>query len=641
MPRFTVIRERDHNEPKAEFGRPAFLQLARIDSPIMMSHNDWCITTNKATSSSCLAISRHLLLFLLACIPSVAQDDGMVSSQPPRLDGRKLVFTVAIRSSFVGVSTNSDGSLEYAGYLVDMMQAMARPDRANFEFELRTPSGVGPDCVAATSEDSEILNAPYGKAYWSQYNCAANDVELTNSTYRTDGYLGLFYASLSRMQKFQLTIPYNPPYKGTPAMFGTVTGLSTIESVAERQKTDDTLHVCMPGSTATLDMVRGVFPDLRITEFYGDDHDLYTSLDDGTCSIYLFDAPIGQYMVRKFSEQGRCHAKGKVCCGSKERANEPPLTHATCVLLQPIGLIGEPMQFGLSHYSIGISKDLPVEVEQVLSYWMTYLMTCSPVTECPEGNLATFYNNRGGTGFECGYELYPPKLRMSKGKIVATAIGCLAGLVLLFLFLHRRRMVHQERRYKKRFVQQIARNIDIGPSPGSIPPRKLSEQIMHISKHKGFIGKEDLRQWLLDIKMTFISDKDFDALWSAMDIENTGQVDPVQFIVFLSACGPQFEEVYNEQAGTYSTVSVLFILHPVLDLPKNERLKLAARRLSNISRLGEDGVKRLERRLERVSGSKQRALEHTSTSTIEPHSEGMNIDEGGTHGTNDDQDWQS
>jgi hypothetical protein len=51
--------------------------------------------------------------------------------------------------------------------------------------------------------------------------------------------------------------------------------------------------------------------------------------------------------------------------------------------------------------------------------------------------------------------------------------------------------------------------------------------------------------------MPFISDKDFDALWSAMDIRDRGAVDPVQFIVFLSACGPQFEEVYKEQAGTF------------------------------------------------------------------------------------------
>jgi hypothetical protein len=51
--------------------------------------------------------------------------------------------------------------------------------------------------------------------------------------------------------------------------------------------------------------------------------------------------------------------------------------------------------------------------------------------------------------------------------------------------------------------------------------------------------------------MPFISDTDFDALWGAMDVSDRGMVDPVQFIVFLSACGPQFEQVYKEQAGMF------------------------------------------------------------------------------------------
>ena len=68
-----------------------------------------------------------------------------------------------------------------------------------------------------------------------------------------------------------------------------------------------------------------------------------------------------------------------------------------------------------------------------------------------------------------------------------------------------------------------------------------------------------------------------------MDIDDTGIVDPVQFIVFLSACGPEFELVYNQHKK----------------LPKSERVKLAARRLTNIAMYGEDGVRQLENRLEK------------------------------------------
>ena len=101
------------------------------------------------------------------------------------------------------------------------------------------------------------------------------------------------------------------------------------------------------------------------------------------------------------------------------------------------------------------------------------------------------------------------------------------------------------------------------------------------------ITKDELLKWMLDVKLEFISDRDFNALWSAMDIDNTGEVNAIDFFVFLSACGSEFEQVYREQKA----------------MPKQERLKLAARRLSNINKMGENGVRALEHRLERTRGS--------------------------------------
>lgn len=83
-----------------------------------------------------------------------------------------------------------------------------------------------------------------------------------------------------------------------------------------------------------------------------------------------------------------------------------------------------------------------------------------------------------------------------------------------------------------------------------------------------------------DLQMEFMTDNDFERLWTLLDIDNTGQVDPIDFISFLKDCAPQFQEVHKE----YST------------LPKSERLKLASRRLSNISKMGEEEVLKMERR---------------------------------------------
>jgi hypothetical protein len=247
------------------------------------------------------------------------------------------------------------------------------------------------------------------------------------------------------------------------------------------------------------------------------------------------------------------------------------------------------MSFGLSNYAIGLRRDIPREVVDTLSYWINTLMSCSPLDPegpCPDGNLAQFFEGQGGTGGECDYVLFPmTDDRLSKGAITGIFVGAVVFVFVLYSVWHRYKLKRQEWRYRKRFVQQIARNIQIGPSPGHIPPEKLAEEVQHIAGGKGEINKEDLAKWMHDVKMDFISQKDFDALWSAIDIDRTGTVDPVEFIVFLSACGSEFEEVYTEHQK----------------MPRIERLKLAARRLTHISMYGEDGVREIERKLERSS----------------------------------------
>jgi hypothetical protein len=254
------------------------------------------------------------------------------------------------------------------------------------------------------------------------------------------------------------------------------------------------------------------------------------------------------------------------------------------------------MASGLSHYAIGVSRHFPDKlVVDTLSYWMNILMICDPTRSdddgaaCPEGNLATFHMNSGGTGSECGHVLFPPQetgtTLLSKGAIVGIVTGAVGFMTLLFSSWHFYKLRQQERRYKERFVQQIARNIEIGPSPGLIPPEKLAEAIAHISKGKGCISKEDLRTWIHDIKLDFIAEKDFDALWNAMDVNGSGEVDAIEFIVFMSACGPEFEKVHKAQAK----------------LPKHERLKLAVRRLSNLAKHGEEGIRRIENQMDRSS----------------------------------------
>lgn len=200
------------------------------------------------------------------------------------------------------------------------------------------------------------------------------------------------------------------------------------------------------------------------------------------------------------------------------------------------------------------------------------------------GSLSQMYNEGGGTGEECGYVQFPPEgkddKKLSPGALAAIVLTPLVLVIVLGIAWHMRQLKQQEKRMKKRFIQQLARNIDIGPSAREISADKLAQTFKHIGGEKNLISKQDLARWLNDLNLDFLSEEDFDRLWHTMDIDNRGTIDPLEFCAFLKECEKQFEEVHNEYSA----------------LPKSERVKLATRRLSNIDAVGEEEVEKMERR---------------------------------------------
>ena len=107
--------------------------------------------------------------------------------------------------------------------------------------------------------------------------------------------------------------------------------------------------------------------------------------------------------------------------------------------------------------------------------------------------------------------------------------------VLLFssvaLFFHRKAIDTQKKRYKEHFIRGIARNITISDSAGRVSPEQLKKEFDHIDKDKGgTISKDELKTFLKSGKVGDISDKDVEAMWAAIDIDNSGEVD---FVVSL------------------------------------------------------------------------------------------------------------
>ena len=158
---------------------------------------------------------------------------------------------------------------------------------------------------------------------------------------------------------------------------------------------------------------------------------------------------------------------------------------------------------------------------------------------------------------------------LSAGAIAGIVIGAVAFVGLLFLALYHIKTKQQERRLKLRFVRQVARNISITSSPNQLSADDIAKELRHISGDGGgAVTKTALKTWLDDGKLGELSDKDFDMLWAALDSDNSGLIDPVEFCTYLSACGDAFDEVNREQQA----------------MSKDERIMFASRRLSAIKK---------------------------------------------------------
>ena len=127
----------------------------------------------------------------------------------------------------------------------------------------------------------------------------------------------------------------------------------------------------------------------------------------------------------------------------------------------------------------------------------------------------------------CTSSLYEEPAAQMKGGFIALFV-IIGGLIFgtgAFL-LHRKSMNKQKKRYKEHFVRGIARNITIAPSAGMVSAEQLKKEFDHIDKDKGgTISKDELKKFVESGKIGEMDKKDFDAMWSALDADGSGEID--------------------------------------------------------------------------------------------------------------------
>ena len=161
------------------------------------------------------------------------------------------------------------------------------------------------------------------------------------------------------------------------------------------------------------------------------------------------------------------------------------------------------MEFGLSHYGIGIQRGIPERVVSIFSYWMNILMSCNSLDSegpCPDGNFADMYRGQGGTGSECGYVSDPQAAILSPGAIAGIVIAVAFIVILTYTIWHRYRLKRQAGRisiletYRKRLalldkVADVQRQY-LESSDSEIVYSCLLEGILELMDSQfGFIGE--------------------------------------------------------------------------------------------------------------------------------------------------------
>jgi ABC-type amino acid transport substrate-binding protein len=230
-------------------------------------------------------------------------------SIPPQLNGKHLDITVvADQHGFVNEVEDENGSVSYFGFVIDVLEALASPNRANFTYTLKSPSGHGSLCPYKPLK-------PYPREFSQLYNCAQSDVtDLPPTNFTTDMYIGAFYITPERQLLNQFTVPLYPPTTGTQTMFGTATNIRNFEDLVVQQNAGQQAPACVLAGTAYSVFLQETFPTLKVLEIAPSGE--FPSMQDLPCDIFIIDYPMAASIVLEHSRKNQCQVKGKVRSGS-------------------------------------------------------------------------------------------------------------------------------------------------------------------------------------------------------------------------------------------------------------------------------------------------------------------------------------
>jgi len=199
-------------------------------------------------------------------------------------------------------------------------------------------------------------------------------------------------------------------------------------------------------------------------------------------------------------------------------------------------------------------------IESEIPSWI--LNANEPIPDClfsefMGGNCPTeeFFCSEQGNDPSCTESIYQePAASMKSGAIAGFCILALVVVGAIGYAIHRRAIKKQKKRLRKVFAHQVAKRVDLRGSVSQLNPEDLAAEFKRIDKGikeggsaDGFISKDELWEFVGTGKAGEISERDFDALFDAMDTKGRGKVNFVEFAAFMSTCSDEVREIVAEE----------------------------------------------------------------------------------------------
>lgn len=141
-----------------------------------------------------------------------------------------------------------------------------------------------------------------------------------------------------------------------------------------------------------------------------------------------------------------------------------------------------------------------------------------------------------------------PSTAIRTGPLLGFIILSFAVAIAIVFFLIRRDRKIQMGRYRKVFAVRIAQTIDVRASPDQLSNELLQKEFEKIDESgDGYIQNDELWKFLSTGKAGNISESDFKALWAAIDIDESGKVDFLEFCTFLGKCHDEYDNARNSR----------------------------------------------------------------------------------------------